>query len=85
MVSVVALLVVQARVLNWPAVMVAGVAVNVADGADGAGVGVGPGVGVGLGVGFGVGLGDAAKPVPAQPDEPATKIPIKRNARTITA
>lgn len=80
MVTEVALLVVQARVLNWPAVMVVGVAVRVADVcADGVGVGLGPGVGLGDG------LGDAAKPGPAQLDEPTTKIPIKRNARTTTA
>lgn len=82
MVTEVALLVVQARVLNWPAVMVVGEAVRVADGCPD---GVGVGLGAGVGEGFGVGLGDAAKPGPAQLDKPTTKIPIKRNARMTTA
>lgn len=79
MVTDVAFVVVQARVLNWPAVIVAGVAVSVADGCP-----EGVGVGEGAGVGVGVGPDGEASPTPAQPEKPATKILVKRSARTTT-
>lgn len=73
----VALVVVHIRVLNCPAVMVEGDADSVAEG-------VAPGVGVGVGVGIGVGVGVGLVEAPV-PEQPATKMPMKRTAKTAMA
>lgn len=72
MLTEVAFVVFQVRVLNWPAVMVAGDVDSVA-------VGVGGGLGLGLGDGVGVGVGPGVEAEP--PAQPATKMPMRRTAK----